>query len=76
MYDPELYRSKEEVEQWKTRCPIATLQRQLFELQLISKETLTEIEDAVRKEIDEAIIYAESGSWEPVEDLTKDVYTR
>jgi hypothetical protein len=29
----------------------------------------------VAAEIDEAVQFAETGTWEPVEDLTRDVYT-
>jgi pyruvate dehydrogenase E1 component alpha subunit len=76
MADPELYRSKEEVEQWKTRDPIATFCAQLRERGLIADADLAAIDTAVAAEIDAAVGVAESGSWEPVEDLTKDVYTR
>ena len=30
---------------------------------------------SIRGEIDAAVAVAEAGPWEPVEDLTKDVYT-
>jgi TPP-dependent pyruvate/acetoin dehydrogenase alpha subunit len=75
MYDAELYRTKEEVEQWKKRDPIAT-----FEARLRSDGTLTDadcadIEARIANEIEEAVAFAESGPWEPVEDLTRDVYT-
>ena len=33
------------------------------------------IEASVADEVDEAVAFAEAGPWEPVEDLTKDVYT-
>jgi hypothetical protein len=29
----------------------------------------------VRSEIDRAVAYAEAGAWEPIEQLTRDVYT-
>ena len=75
MYDPELYRSKEEVEQWKQRDPITTFTAQLREWRLLSNAGLGEIERAVAAEIDAAVGVAEAGPWEPTEDLLKDVYT-
>lgn len=75
MYDPELYRSKEEVEEWKKRCPIKTFEAELREAGEISNTEIAEMEKAIEAEIAEAVDIAEAGPWEPVEDLLKDVYT-
>jgi TPP-dependent pyruvate/acetoin dehydrogenase alpha subunit len=75
MYDPELYRSKEEVEEWKKRCPIARFEAHLHESKGISEADFAAIEKTIESEIDEAVAFAEAGPWEPVEDLMKDVYT-
>ena len=73
--DPELYRTKEEVEQWKTRDPIALFATSLREWGLLSDADLTAIEAAVGREIEAAVAVAEAGPWEPVEDLLRDVST-
>jgi pyruvate dehydrogenase E1 component subunit alpha len=75
MYDPELYRTKEEVEKWKVRCPIATLEGRLRSEEQFSDKRRAEMETAIAAEIEKAIAFAESGPWEPVEDLLKDVLT-
>lgn len=75
MYDPELYRSKEEVEKWKGRCPIVTLEGRLRSEGQFSNTLRTEMETAIAQEIEKAVAFAESGPWEPVEDLLKDVLT-
>ena len=75
MYDPELYRKKEEVEQWKEHGPIKNFEGLMREWKCLTDEDLEEIERAIGQEIDEAVAFAEAGEWEPVEDLTKDVYT-
>ncbi|WP_323844219.1 pyruvate dehydrogenase (acetyl-transferring) E1 component subunit alpha [Microbulbifer magnicolonia] len=75
MFDPELYRSKEEVEQWKQLCPVATLTAQLMAQKVIDGGDIADIENAVAEEIRKAVDFAEAGNWEPVEDLMKDVYT-
>lgn len=75
MYDPELYRSKEEVEAWKMRCPIATLEEKLRTEGQFSDQQKKEIETSITEEIDKAVAFAEAGAWEPVEDLLKDILT-
>ena len=73
--DPELYRSKEEVERWKQRDPIATWVARLREWRLLDDVDLEAIEASVKLEIEEAVAFAEAGPWEPIEQLTRDVYT-
>lgn len=75
MYDPELYRSKEEVEAWKQRCPISTFEAQLLKTGEITQGELTSLEKEIEREIGEAVTFAEAGPLEPIEDLLKDVYS-
>jgi len=75
MYDPELYRNKTEVEEWKKRDPISNLASLLNERGMISDVDLNEIERAVAAELDDAVAYAEAGTWEPVPDLERFVYS-
>jgi pyruvate dehydrogenase E1 component alpha subunit len=75
MYDAELYRSKEEVEQWKKRDPITAFTVRLREQNLLDDKELAALEAEVAAEVAEAVTFAESGPWEPVEDLLKDVHT-
>lgn len=75
MYDPELYRSKQEVEQWKRRDPIATWQARLRQEGRLTDAELARIESDVANEVADAVAQAEAGPWEPVEQLTSDLYT-
>ena len=75
MYDPELYRDKQEVEEWKKRDPIANLIQRLKEESLWQEEEWARMEEEVTREIANSIEFAEAGSWEPVEDLTRFVYS-
>lgn len=75
MFDPELYRKKQEVEQWKTRGPIVTFTRKLTERGLLGPGDVEAIEAKVAAEIAQAVAFADAGTWEPVEDLARDVYT-
>jgi pyruvate dehydrogenase E1 component alpha subunit len=73
-FDPELYRPKAEVEQWKHHDPIDRFGGWLREAGTLHPSDFEAIEKDVAAEIDAAVAFAEAGSWEPVEDLTKDVY--
>jgi pyruvate dehydrogenase E1 component alpha subunit len=76
MFDAELYRDKAEVEEWKTRDPIRLLRDRLEGGGLLDEVTHASLEADVDAEIARAVAFAEAGTWEPVEQLTWDVYTR
>jgi pyruvate dehydrogenase E1 component alpha subunit len=71
MYDPELYRSKEEVEQWKQRDPIPSFAHRLQAKSLLDAAEQERIETEIATEIEDAIQFADSGTLEAVEDLTR-----
>jgi pyruvate dehydrogenase E1 component beta subunit/2-oxoisovalerate dehydrogenase E1 component len=74
MFDAQLYRAKEEVEEWRKRGPILRFQTWLLENGMIHQEDVTAIETEIRAEIDEAVAFAEAGQWEPLDTLTRHVY--
>jgi len=69
-YDPELYRSKEEVARWRERDPIAALRK------VATDDDVAAIEREADEEIAAAVAFAEAGTLEPIEELGKDVYAR
>jgi len=75
MFDPELYRDKAEVAEWKERDPIATFSVRLREAGLLDDAALDAIEAEVASEVEEAIAFAEAGTWEPLEQLTRFVHS-
>jgi pyruvate dehydrogenase E1 component alpha subunit len=75
MFDPELYRSKEEVEKWKERDPIDLLDERLTADGILTGEERAAMEDEVAEEVEAAVAFAEAGTWEPVEELTRFVYS-
>ncbi|MGF1618915.1 MAG: pyruvate dehydrogenase (acetyl-transferring) E1 component subunit alpha [Acidimicrobiia bacterium] len=75
MFDPELYRSKGEVEEWKLRDPIELLKSSLVGEGLLDDETWNGMESRVGDEVDQAVAFAEEGTWERVEDLARFVYS-
>jgi pyruvate dehydrogenase E1 component alpha subunit len=75
MFDAELYRDKTEVEAWKQRCPILTLTQRLVAQGLLNDTELEGLAQRVATEIEAAVTFAEAGTWEPVADLTRFVYS-
>ncbi|MGZ3770239.1 MAG: pyruvate dehydrogenase (acetyl-transferring) E1 component subunit alpha [Bdellovibrio sp.] len=74
MFDPDLYRTKDEIEQWKKRDPIENTKKDLMLKSILSESRLKEIEKEVHAEVADAVQFAEHSDWEPVQDLEKDVY--
>ncbi len=75
MFDPQLYRDKQEIEEWKKRDPIPNFQQQLRELELLTDDDVRRIEAEIAAEIGEAVEFAEAGTDEPVDQLTRFVYS-
>jgi pyruvate dehydrogenase E1 component alpha subunit len=75
MFDPQLYRDKDEVEKWKAHGPIHTYSAQLKAEGLLDEPGFLAILAQVDAEVEAAISFAESGSLEPLEALSRDVYT-
>ncbi len=75
MFDPQLYREKQEVEEWKKRDPILGLQSRMQAQGLLTEQDLTQLEDEIAAEIANAVQFAENGSLEPIEELPRFVYS-
>jgi pyruvate dehydrogenase E1 component alpha subunit len=74
MFDPQLYREKKEVEEWKTHDPIDRFTNWLRQTHAIHDGDIAGIEEAIATEIDQAVAFAEAGQWEPEAMLTTEVY--
>jgi pyruvate dehydrogenase E1 component, alpha subunit len=75
MFDPELYRDKAEVAQWKERGPIHNYSARLKVAGQLTEAAFLELDAQAEAEVQAAVAYAEAAPWEPVEDLLKDVCT-
>jgi pyruvate dehydrogenase E1 component alpha subunit len=71
MFDAELYREKAEVEEWKQRDPLAVLRQQIG----LADSDFASLDAEVLEEIAAAVTFAEAGTWESTDHLTRDVYT-
>jgi len=75
MYDPERYRTKEEVERWRERDPVTLLTTRLRAEGALDDGEMDRLEADVKSEIDDAVRHAQAADREPVEDLLRFVYT-
>lgn len=75
MFDAELYRDRNEVDEWKRKDPITTLRELLIQHELMTGEDIQAMEADIEKELQKAVEFAEQGAWEPLEDLERFVYS-
>ncbi|MGZ4508046.1 MAG: pyruvate dehydrogenase (acetyl-transferring) E1 component subunit alpha [Blastococcus sp.] len=71
MFDPERYRDKAEVARWVERDPIDALRTRMA----LPDEEWATLQDGVEAELRDAVAFAEAGTDEPVEELTRWVYS-
>lgn len=73
MFDPELYRSREEIEEWKQRDPISLQSERLLADGTLSAADIEALWVAGRSETDDAVAFAEAAEDEAVVTLTRHV---
>ncbi|MFW2336024.1 pyruvate dehydrogenase (acetyl-transferring) E1 component subunit alpha [Ilumatobacter sp.] len=73
MYDPELYREKEEVSEWRDRDPIQLLVQRMRADSRLDEAALERLEHAVQAEIDAAVEFGMRSPIEPVDQLLRHV---
>ena len=77
MYDHELkrgYRSQEEVELWKKRCPIVRAEGRLLRKKLATPDEVERWKTEVRQEFAAAVTEAKASPWPQVQSLFDNVY--
>ncbi|MBK7530425.1 thiamine pyrophosphate-dependent enzyme [Piscinibacter sp.] len=76
MFDAELYRDKREIEGWKQHGPIHTFTGRLKEAGMMDEADFAQMDREAMQEVDEAVAFAEAGTWERAECLLDDVVAR
>jgi len=74
MSDPQKYRTKEEVEEYKQRDPIEQVRATILENNILSEDDIKGIEKEVKQKVADAVKFAEESPWPDGEDAFKDVY--
>ena len=76
MSDPQKYRSKDEVAEWMANDPIEHCLNVIQENKWMTKEQIEEIENWVKKEVQESVEFAENSPYPEAHELYEDVYTQ
>lgn len=72
--DPQMYKTKEEVEHWKARDPISNIRAEILKGRLASKKELDLIDAEINQEIESAVEFAINSPYPGVDELKTDVY--
>ena len=75
MFDPDRYRDKSEVRAWVQRDPIPALTERLRAAGAADEDVVQAIERDVAEEVAKAVAFAEASTEEPIEELTRFVYS-
>ncbi len=74
MADPEEYRTKDEVEEWRARDPIANFSQRLTEEGELGEEDLQRLDDEAMKAVDGAVEFADASPFPDLASLYDDIY--
>lgn len=72
--DPQKYRTKEEVEEYKMRDPIEMVKKTILDNKFATPEELDAINKRVDAEVEEAVKFAEESPWPNDDEVLKDIY--
>ena len=72
--DPQKYRTKEEVEEYKQKDPIEQVLKTIREKHYASDEEIAAINQRVNAEVEESVKFAEESPWPDDSEVLKDVY--
>jgi len=72
--DPAKYRSKDEVQEFKDQDPVKITENNILKLKMATQDELAEIKAAVKKEVEEAVKFAEESNYPDASELYTDNY--
>lgn len=71
--DPQKYRTKEEVEEYKQRDPIALVKATILKNKFATEEDLNAIDKRVAEKVDASVKFAEESPWPDDSEVLKDI---
>ncbi|MDI6777490.1 MAG: thiamine pyrophosphate-dependent dehydrogenase E1 component subunit alpha [Syntrophales bacterium] len=72
--DPQVYKPKEEVEEWMKKDPIPRFKKQLIEIGVLTEKETGEIDQDMLEEMNKAVKFAEESPFPAPEETLEDVY--
>ena len=76
MSDPQKYRTKEEVEEYKKRDPIEMVKSTILTNGIATEEDLAAIDAKIKQRVDEAVKFSEESPWPDASEIFKDIYVQ
>ena len=74
--DPAKYRTKEELEDYKEKDPIAAVKHTILDKKYLKEEDFEEIEEKVKEIIEEAVTFADESDFPEADAMYTDIYTQ
>jgi pyruvate dehydrogenase E1 component alpha subunit len=74
MSDPQKYRTREEVEEYKKADPIEQVKMVMLQQNIVTEADLEAIDNEIKTIVEEAVAFAESSPYPPAEEAFKDIY--
>jgi pyruvate dehydrogenase E1 component alpha subunit len=76
MSDPQKYRTKEELEEYKQKDPIEHVLSVLKNTHKVPDDQIEAINERVKKTVDDSVTFSENSPWPSDDELLKDVYVQ
>jgi pyruvate dehydrogenase E1 component alpha subunit len=76
MSDPQKYRTKEEVNEYKEKDPIAQVLNTIMENGWLNEKDIKQIEEEIKIQVQDSVTFAEESPLPELDELYKDVYTQ
>lgn len=74
MSDPQKYRTREELNQYRDRDPILSVKHTLLEGEMATEDQIKEIDQRVKAQVDESVKHSEAAPWPDPAEAFRDVY--
>jgi pyruvate dehydrogenase E1 component alpha subunit len=74
MSDPARYRTKEELEKYKSQDPITILRKKMADAGLLTDEEFKELDNKCKEIVNESVRFAEESEEPPLEAIYEDIY--
>lgn len=72
--DPQKYRTKEEVEEYREQDPLLKVRKKILESNFAAEADLAQIDQKINLIVEESVRFAEESPWPDESELLKDVY--
>jgi pyruvate dehydrogenase E1 component alpha subunit len=72
--DANVYRTKDEIEEWKVKCPIKRARQLLIDNKIFTESELIAIEDRAKQTIENAVEFAQNSPYPSLDTIMDDVY--